>query len=82
MKDLEKIVYEYPTESKYGFTEKEIKELLKQFPKINMDKYYDAMMGNTCMLSDKKEIINYHCDVYTAISCGIENRGIKSHEWD
>jgi len=82
MKDLHKIIYEYPTKSEYGFTQKEIEELLKKLPKINMDKYNSAMMVNTCMLNENKEMINYHCDVYTAISCGLENRDMNWFEFD
>lgn len=80
--NLRDLVYNYETESEYGFTDNEMKELLKQFPDINMDKFNSTMRGNTCMMNDKNEIINYHCDVLTALRCGIENRNMEWYEFD
>lgn len=71
----------FKTKHKEGFTNKEIEELLKQYPDINMEKFNDAMMGNTCMMKDG-ELINYPCDVEKAIRCGVENRELNSFEWD
>ncbi len=81
--DLEKIVYEYPTKNKEGFIEEEMDALLSRFPKdqLNMDKWYGAMMGNTCMMRDGK-FINYHCDVLLALKCALENREPTIFEWD
>lgn len=70
---LEEKVYSFPTKHKEGFIQSEIDELLKQFYDVHMDKFNDAMTGNTCMIIDN-EIITYHCDVLTAIRCGLENR--------
>lgn len=79
---LYNLVYTWPTKSEYGFIASEQKELLKQFPDINMDKYEDALNGITCMMDDKGGFIIYHCDILTALHCGIENRDIYAHEWD
>jgi len=79
---LEALVYDYKTESEYGFTNVELKTLLVDFPDIDMDKFNNAMMGNTCMVNDRKEIINYYCDVLTALRCGIEKREMHWYEWD
>jgi len=46
-----------------------------------MDKFDDAMMCNTCMIIDE-EIIHYHCDLYHAIICGLQNRKLNSFEFD
>ena len=75
------LVYDYPTKHERGFIWSEQQDLLKQFPNINMDKYYDAMKGNTCQMSTDG-IISYHCDIVTALLCGIENRDITFDEWD
>jgi hypothetical protein len=80
-KEIKELVYNYKTESKFGFHKDEIDELLKNFPNINMDKFYNAQNGNTCM-SDKKGTIIYRCDIHKAILCGIENRDLKIEEWD
>ena len=80
-KKLYNLVYEYPTKYKEGFLPDEIKEILKQFPNINMDKYDDAMMANTCAMREGK-LVMYHCDILAAITCGIENRDMRIEEWD
>lgn len=78
---MKEIVYNYKTKHKYGFTNEEIKDILKKFPNINEEKFWDAFMGNTCMVIGN-EVISYHCDVLVALKCGTENRGILPHEWD
>ena len=81
--ELKDKVYNYKTESKYGFSPNEIKELLKDYPNIKMDKFDDALMGVTCMMNEKThESIIYHCDIYKALLCGLENRNLKLEEWD
>ena len=57
-------------------------ELFNKFPNINMDRVNDAMMGNTAILNDNQEIVNYHCDVLTALRCGIEDREQHWYEFD
>ena len=75
-------VYNYKTKYPQGFIESEIKELLKGYPDIDMKKFDDAMMGNTCMIAPDDQTIIYHCDVEKAILCGIEKRGLKWYEFD
>ena len=75
-------VYNYKSKSEYGLIEAEIKDILKDYPDCNMEKYNSAMMGNTCMFEDDKGFINYHCDVYSAILCGVEDRELTIDEWD
>lgn len=79
--ELENKIYTYKTKYKEGFIQVELDELLKDFPSINIEKYENAFMGNTCMMRDGNTI-NYHCDVLKAILCGIENRDLKLEEWD
>lgn len=79
--DIHRMIGEYDTKHKEGFIQPEIEDLLQIFPNINMDKYNDAMMGNTCIMMGK-HIVNYHCDVYRAIICGIEGRDLNIFEWD
>ena len=74
-------VYNFKTKHKQGFTNNEMKTLLEDYPDINMDKFNDAMTGNTCMVIDD-EVVTYHCDVLTALRCGVENRDMKWHEMD
>jgi hypothetical protein len=81
MESIGNKVYSFKTKHKEGFTDSEVEELLKDFPDINMDKFNDALMGNTCMMRDG-EIIQYHCDILSALRCGIENRDLRVWEWD
>lgn len=80
--NIKNMVYDYPTKSEHGFTQAEINSLLSWFPTINMEKFDDAMMGNTCMLNEDDQLINYHCDVYKALICGFENRDLTLAEFD
>jgi hypothetical protein len=82
-KKLYDLVYDYPTKHKEGFISSEQQELLKQFPEINMEKFSDALCGITCMMDEETGgFIIYHCDILTALRCGLENRNINSYEWD
>jgi len=80
--NIKNMVYDYPTKSEFGFIQSELNSLLSWFPTINIDKFNDSMMGNTCMLDDNNNIINYHCDVYKALVCGFENRNLTVEEFD
>jgi len=74
-------VYNFKTKYQQGFIKSELEELLKEYVGINMDKFNDALMGNTCMLIDNN-VIMYHCDIEKALTCGMENRDLNSLEWD
>jgi len=77
------LVYNYPTRNKEGFVNEEQQILIAMFPKMNMDKYWDAQSHITCMMEEKTgQFIIYHCDVLTALRCGLENRDMHAHEWD
>ena len=80
--NIKNMVYDYPTKSEYGFIQSEINSLLSWFPTIDTVKFDNAMMGNTCMMTEDGKAINYHCDVYKALICGLENRELKLEEWD
>ena len=82
MKELEGKVYDYPTKYAEGFLQEELDVLLKDYPNINMDKFHDALMGNTCGIDANGKLIQYHCDIVTALRCGIENRDMYLYEWD
>lgn len=85
-KELEDKVYNFPTKYPEGFTQKEIEKLLEDYPNVEMSKFNDAMCGNTCMTKSEEDnklvIVNYHCDVYKALVCGLEDRQLKIEEWD
>jgi hypothetical protein len=74
---LHKLVYGFKTKNKGGFTSEEQREILAMFPKINMKRYNEALMGITCSGN-----YIYHCDILTALRCGTEDRNMKAYEWD
>ena len=73
-------VNKYPTRSDYGFNPREIVTLLTEYD-INIDKFYDALGVNTCMI-EEGQVITYHCDVAKALRCVIEDRQQTLEEWD
>jgi hypothetical protein len=79
--ELKDFVYNWPTRYKEGFMPDELQKIKEKFPQINEEKFNDAMFGNTCMMHEGKLCI-YHCDVLTALRCGLENRKMKFEEWD
>lgn len=82
-KKLEDLVYNYPTKNKEGFINEEQAALIAMFPEINLDKYWDAQNGITCMMDeDTRQLIIYHCDVLLSLRCGLENRDPNISEWD
>lgn len=74
-------IYNYPTKHPQGFIQSEIDELLKKYPTINMDKFNDATMGNTCMFDETDGLIQYHCDILVALRAGLGDY-IHPLEWD
>lgn len=64
-----------------GFTNLELQIILNKYDNINMEKYGNSMMGNTCMVIENN-VINYPWDVRTALICGIENRNETIWEMD
>ena len=81
-KEVAKIVHDFPIKEEIGFTSIEQTFLLmKYFEGINLERYYNAMLGNTCALIDN-QTRTYHCDIITAIMCGLEDRDVLPHEWD
>lgn len=81
MKNIRKKVYNFKTKNKEGFIQSEIDTLLKDYPNININKFNDALMGITCMMVND-EIVTYHSDIEKALRCGVENRNLRSWEWD
>jgi hypothetical protein len=78
---MREIVYNYKTKHKEGFTHKEVLAIIKMFPNLDLDKFYNALDNNTCMIKGK-ELIRYHHDILSALVCGVEKRDQRSHEWD
>jgi len=77
------LVYSWSTESEHGFNYMEEEAIISKIgkEKMNMDKYNNAMRGNNCMFG-KYGTIMYHCDIFMALTCGLENRDMTWLEWD
>lgn len=82
MLEIQQVVDNFKTESTHGFTIEEIDTLIEPYKsRMNMKKFNDAMTGHTCHVENKK-VRFYVTDVYTALLCGLENRGFKMWEFD
>lgn len=71
-------VNSYKTKHKQGFTREEYMKLLENYPSINMERFWDALNGITCMNIDG-EIVVFHHDIELAIRCGLTP---TTMEWD
>ncbi len=82
---IENIISNYPSRYKEGLISSEIEDILTQVKNINlkikMEIFEDSMNGITCKLIEGK-IVYYHHDVFNAIICGVENRGLNYLEFD
>lgn len=85
LKDIDELIYNYPTKYEPGFIWEEQLDLIEKinetYGKMNMDKYHDVQRGITCQMWDGKMVV-YHCDVYQSVVCGLENRDQTLEEWD
>ena len=79
-KNVEDLIYQYPTKNEHGFVVSEIKDILTKY-NIDEDKFYIGLGINTCMVING-ETITYHCDIIKGLLCVIENREQTFEEWD
>lgn len=81
-KKIRKVLDNYKRTYKEGFTsvEKEL-ILLKYFPNIDRQKFFDTLFGNTCPMVNG-QIVTYPWDLEQALICGMEKRNQTEEEWD
>jgi hypothetical protein len=79
-KELEDLVYNYPTKYEEGFTGREIIALSEHLG-IAYEKVWDKIGVVTCGVRGGQAVI-YHCDVLTGVRCTLENRDMTLEEWD
>jgi hypothetical protein len=79
--DIREEVNSWLTKNKQGFTRDEYMKLLENYPGINMDRFWDALNGITCMSIDGETVV-FHRDIELAIRCGMEDRSPTISEWD
>ena len=80
-KSLKDAAAKYKTKHTHGFTRDEYMKLLENYPGINMDRFWDALNGITCMNIDGESVV-FHRDIELAIRCGMEDRSPTIQEWD
>ncbi len=79
---IQEIVDAYERENEIGLLEEEIIDIIEyHFDDFSIEKYNNAMMGNTCGSKDGK-LLNYPWDVVVALKCGVEKRELTAAEWD
>ena len=71
MEGIRTKVAEFKTKHPQGFLPNEIKELLKGYPEIDMERFNEALNGITCIGSDDGTII-YHSDILNAMLSGMD----------
>lgn len=80
---IHQIVYQYNTKNEMGFTYEEINDLLTRFfPKINREKFDNALRGVTCVGDEFGNSVIYHIDIERAITCGLRNENLGGINWD
>jgi hypothetical protein len=80
--NLQDKIYNYPTRNKIGFLMVEVEQLLSEFPDCNREKFNSALLGITCLGDENWNVIIFHSDIEKALYCGLENRNLRSYEWD
>lgn len=82
-KCLADMVYKWPTKHKQGFNRRDENRILATIGKenLNTERYIDALHGITSMVIDG-DLIIYHDDILTALRVAMEDRRIRTHEWD
>lgn len=78
---IEDIVYGFKTKYPQGFTAQEREELFALFPKLDHQKFGEALGCITVMTIDGEPLI-YPTDIITGIRCAIENRDVNLAEFD
>ena len=80
--DINKFIYGFKTRFDEGFTPEEVQEVLDKVKnEIDLSKFNEVMMCNTCIIKEDIPLI-FHCDLITGLRCGIENRDIHWWEFD
>ncbi len=69
---IKEIVYKFPSRHKEGILQKELLELLTQFPNVDISKFNDAMDCLTVIYIDNQMLIYKH-DIINAIYSGSKN---------
>ncbi len=81
---VEELLDRYPKEHERGFMMSEVEHILLFFSDgdFNIQKYNDAMTGNTGAVTDEGHFLTYHTDLRRALICGIEGRSLTAGEFD
>lgn len=78
--EAEKLVNNYPTKYKEGFTRNEIYQFVKD-NNLDLEDFLTKLGVNTGMLIGR-EAVTYSCDILTAFICTLENREQNLFEFD
>jgi len=81
--NIKKIIDSFPRKHPNGFNPTELEEILKNFPKIDLEKFNDEISGDTYMKDDINNLpIRYTYDIHRAIDIAITVRPVSDVEWD
>lgn len=80
--NIHNFINDYKTEHPWGFNTSELKDVISNFPDVDMEIFNEEMMGNTGVINTDGDFVTYHCDVIRALFCGMRHRKSNSVEWD
>ena len=81
--NIKEIIDSFPRKHPNGFNPWELEELLKNFPKIDLEKFNDEISADTYIKDDINNLlIRYTYDIHRAIDIAITGRPVSDFEWD
>lgn len=73
MENIKNYVDRFKTEHEEGFTDSEIRQVIKDFPRMNKKYFWDALNGIIGITKNGK-FITYHDDIETALNSATTDR--------
>lgn len=80
-KDFNERLSNYPKTYDEGFTHEEMDDLISVYRGLDINRFKDSFDCNTGLLKEGKFII-FPVDIVTAFNCALEERTIRSYEFD
>lgn len=79
--EIDSFIANYKTKWPEGFVYEEIQAVASKFPDMDRKRFDEALMGVTGMMKGS-DMITYHSDIFSAVVCGLERRGLTTWEFD
>lgn len=73
MENIKNYVDRFETKYEEGFTDEEIRQVVKAFPRMNKKYFFNALNGITCVVKDGN-VLTYHDDIENALNTATADR--------